>query len=86
MKRLVLLALSICACAGADQLAPRQERTAYVGAMVWDGEGFRPRDIVVEGDRIVDAPARSANHRVEFKGGYVVPPLLRGAQPQSGNA
>ncbi len=43
--------------------------------MVWDGEEFRPRDIVVAGDRIVDAPARSANHRVELNGGYVVPPF-----------
>ena len=76
MKRLILFAaLLISACAGTDQLAPRQERTAYVGAMVWDGEEFRPRDIVVAGDRIVDAPARSANHRVELNGGYVVPPF-----------
>ncbi len=76
MKRLILFAaLLISACAGIDQLAPRQDRTAYVGAMVWDGEAFRPRDIVVTGDRIVDAPARSANHRVELNGGYVVPPF-----------
>ncbi len=76
MKRLILFAgLLISACAGTDQLAPRHERTAYVGAMVWDGEGFRPRDIVVEGDRIVDAPTGNANHRVELNGGYVVPPF-----------
>ncbi len=76
MKKLILFAaLLIAACAGADQLAPRQERTAYVGAMVWDGEAFRPRDIVVEGDHIVDAPASSANHRVELSGSYVVPPF-----------
>jgi imidazolonepropionase-like amidohydrolase len=70
----LLAALLTCASAGADQSA-RQERTAYVGATVWDGEGFRPRDIVVEGDRIIDAPARSANHRVELHGDYVVPPF-----------
>ena len=76
MKRLIpFAALLISACAGTDQLAPRQERTAYVGAMVWDGEEFRPRDICVEGDRIVDAPARSANHRVELGGSYVIPPF-----------
>lgn len=76
MKRSVLfVAFLICTSAGADQLAPRQERTAYVGAMVWDGERFRPRDLVVEGDRIIDAPASSANHRVELNGDYVVPPF-----------
>lgn len=87
MKRLVLFtALLICACVGADQLAPRQERTAYVGAMVWDGEGFRPRDIVVEGDRIVDAPANSAAQRVEFNGSYVVPPFCEAHNHNLGSA
>ncbi len=76
MKRLMLFtALLICACAGTEELAPRQDRTAYVGAMVWDGAAFRPRDIVVAGDRIVDEPAGSAEHRVELDGGYVVPPF-----------
>ena len=57
MKRLILFAaLLISACAGTDQLAPRQDRTAYVGAMVWDGEAFRPRDIVVTGDRMSMRP------------------------------
>ncbi len=50
-------------------------RTTYVGANVWDGKSFRTRDIVVAGDRIVDAPAGSASHRVDLKGGYVVPPF-----------
>ena len=76
MKRLIpFVALLISACAGTDQPVPREDRTAYVGAMVWDGEEFRPRDIVVAGDRLVDAPARSANQRVELNGGYVVPPF-----------
>src|SRR5688572_25299825 len=76
MKRLMLFtALLICACAGTEELAPRQDRTAYVGAMVRDGAAFRPRDIVVAGDRIVDEPAGSADHRVELDGGYVVPPF-----------
>ncbi len=76
MKCLVLFAaLLLSACAGADRLGPRPERTAYVGGLVWDGEGFRARDIVVEGDRIVDAPAGGASQRVELDGGYVVPPF-----------
>ena len=84
--RVLFAALLICACASADQPAPRQDRTAYVGAMVWDGEEFRPRDIVVEGDRIVDAPARSANHRVELNGGYVVPPFCEAHNHNLGTA
>jgi imidazolonepropionase-like amidohydrolase len=62
-------------CAGADQLAPRADRTAYVGAMVWTGEDFRLRDIVVEDKRIIDAPAQTAARRVELAGDYLVPPF-----------
>ena len=46
-----------------------------MGAMVWDGKDFRPRDIVVAGHLIVNAPASSASQRVELNGGYVVPPF-----------
>ena len=77
MKKTMLLltALLISACTSTDQTAPRQDRTAYVGAMVWDGTAFKPRDIVVQGRLIVGAPVTSAGQRVELNGGYVVPPF-----------
>ena len=87
MKRLILFAaLLISACTGTKQPAPSPNpnpnpdpnRTAYVGAMVWNGEAFAQRDIVVAGDRIVDAPASSAKSRVELDGGYVIPPFCEG--------
>jgi imidazolonepropionase-like amidohydrolase len=87
MKRLIpFAAFLICSCAGTDHLAPREERIAYVGAMVWDGEKFRPRDLVVAGDRIVDAPARSASRRVEINGGYLVPPFCEAHNHNLGTA
>lgn len=70
----VLAALLAAACASSD-LPPTEPRVAYVGAMVWDGEAFRACDLVVQGGRIVSAPARTAAQRVELNGGFVVPPF-----------
>lgn len=71
---LILAALLLGACASAEA-PPTAPRVAYVGAMVWDGEAFRARDLVVQGGRIIDAPARTAATRVELNGAYVVPPF-----------
>lgn len=71
---LVLVALIVAACAGTD-LPEGETRVAYVGGLVWDGEAFRSRDLVVEGGHIVDASARTATQRVELNGAYVVPPF-----------
>jgi imidazolonepropionase-like amidohydrolase len=75
MKRLVAgFAFVLLGCASSDQ-AVRPGRTAYVGALVFDGETFQARDIVVDGDRIVDAPASTAANRVDLSGSFVVPPF-----------
>lgn len=80
-----LAALALAACASAD-MAPSVGRTAYAGGLVWDGERFRRRDLVVEGGRIVDAPARTAATRVELNGGYVVPPFCEAHNHNLGDA
>jgi imidazolonepropionase-like amidohydrolase len=86
MKRLIVgAALALLSCASADENV-RPDRTAYVGALVFDGEGFVQRDIVVEGERIVDAPARTAANRVDLSGGYVVPPFCEAHNHNLGDA
>lgn len=67
----ILILASVCA----GEPATASERTAYVGASVWDDGHFSRRDIVVEADRIVAAPAGSANRRIELDGRYIVPPF-----------
>jgi imidazolonepropionase-like amidohydrolase len=59
--------------AGAAEPVP--DRTAYVGASVWDGEGFVRRDLVVDNGHLVDAPADSARRHIELQGAFVVPPF-----------
>jgi len=61
--------------AGADGPEPPPDRTAYVGARVWNGEGFVQRDLVVENGRFIDAPVGSAHRRIEASGSFVVPPF-----------
>lgn len=86
MRLILLTALVASASAAADQPAPLEERTAYVGAMVWDGEKFVRRDIVVAGGGIIDVPVQNANHRVELKGRYVVPPFCEAHNHNLGSA
>jgi imidazolonepropionase-like amidohydrolase len=66
------LALSGCVSTAAP---PSPDRTAYVGAQVFDGESFQQRDLVVESGRIIDAPAATAANRVDVSGSYIVPPF-----------
>ncbi len=66
-------AFVLLSCASSEEPVPY--RTAYVGALVFDGERFRSRDIVVEAGRIVDAPASTAVDRIDLGGNFVVPPF-----------
>lgn len=75
MKRLIVgIALVALGCASSDP-AVQPDRTAYVGAHVFDGERFQRRDIVIEGARIIDAAAYTAANRVDVSGGFIVPPF-----------
>ncbi|MEX0734991.1 MAG: amidohydrolase family protein [Steroidobacteraceae bacterium] len=86
MKRLIAgVAIFLLGCASSDQ-AVRYDRTAYVGARVFDGERFQRRDIVVEGARIVDSPASTASNRIDVSGRYIVPPFCEAHNHNLGDA
>lgn len=65
---------------------PSADRTAYVGAEVFDGERFAPGVVVVEGATIVDADPATATHRIDLAGGFVVPPFCEAHNHNLGSA
>lgn len=49
-------------------------QTVYEGGLVWTGDGFAPRDLVVESGRFIDpARTRPEARRVALDGGFVTP-------------
>lgn len=68
-----LLAAAAMALMAIPALA-QSPQTVYEGGLVWTGDGFAPRDLVVESGRFVDpARTRPEARRVALDGGFVTP-------------
>ena len=64
------------AITNAQSRNPPVKVDAYRGAMVWDGEGFGRRDVIVGGDRILGAaPPGAQITEIDATGRYIVPAL-----------
>lgn len=75
MNRWILAAagLVLSSCASGANVTPG--RAAYVNANVFDGEAFRPGDLVIENGRLIDARPETASVQIDLAGAYVVPPF-----------
>lgn len=83
--RSVVVSLWLFASASAAG-EPGTDRTAYVGAQLFDGERFAPGVLVVDGNTFVDADPSTASRRVDLAGSFVVPPFCEAHNHNLGSA